>query len=149
MPIVKHELRNRIMLNPTLAYSIAIPQPEEFELTQYERTAFPAMIGNILSMSISTTNPMYRLGRVYAFDIIPKWQSDPVFVYSPIGDLSDYYKMWKKIVLNGGGLFNRNWKKYDEAISTFVKSSIQLTEHELVFSVIEMLKFKNDIYLNN
>ncbi len=137
--------------NPLLAYTIAIPQPHSLNLTNYESTAFPAIIGTLTNLSIQKVVGKYKMGRIYSIDVEPRNTFDPIVVFSPIGELKEYYKIWGKIMSGRLGFFrNGKIKAYDESIKTFLRSTENsgLTVHESVFAVIEMLKFKNDILLN-
>lgn len=137
-----------LSMNPLLVYTLNLPQPTELVLTQYEHGAFPAVIGNLLSLSISSVQPLFRVGRVYSFDVLPRNNTDPIFVYSPIGDLKNYYRMWKNIITNGVDRKGKAIKEYDDAICTFARSSFGLEPDEIMFAMIEMLKFKNDVVMN-
>lgn len=141
-------LSKQLFLNPLLVYTLNLPEPERLILTPYEDGAFPAVIGNLLNLSISSVTPLFRVGRVYSFDVLPRNSTDPIFVYSPIGDLKDYYRMWKKIMIEGVDRKGKAIKEYDMAISAFAKSSFGLTPNEIMFAMIEMLKFKNDVVMN-
>ncbi len=140
----------QLAVNPILAYSINIPKPEDLKITPYEQQAYPAIFGNLTGVSISRVSPMYKMGRVMSFDLVPKSNPDPVIIFSPIGDLKQYYSVWAEVVTNenGGGYWMKGKiKRYDSAIKTFVESSYGLALHEITFAIIEMLKFKNDVML--
>jgi hypothetical protein len=140
---------SRLASNPLIAYSIQIPEPTLLELSEYEKSAFPAVLGNLVGISISHVIPKYKLGRIWSFDIAPREKADPILIYSPLGDLKKYYSVWSDVMWNGLGMFrNRKIKQFDESIEIFVKSAGMLDIHETVFAVIEMLKFKNDVLLN-
>ena len=149
-----NQIREAIYINPLIAYTISIPQPETLsisKMTPYEISAYPAIIGNLTGLSIKNVTPKFKMGRIISFDAVPRAQPDPIIIYSPIGDLSLYYNVWSDVMINGVGNWfshNRKIKKYDDAIKIFVESSFQLAIPEFVFAVIEMLKFKNDIILN-
>lgn len=148
----------RLASNPILAYSISIPTPlsfvsGDFELTEYEESALPAIMGKITGISVERVVPKFKMGRVYSLDITPRTIADPIIVFSPIGDLSDYYRIWSSIVRNGVGMFvNKRIKEYTKAISKFCltaeDSGLGLNRHEIIFATIEMLKFQNDVILN-
>lgn len=141
--------------NPLLAYSISIPEPSVLILSEYEKQAYPAILGNYTGISLSRVSPQYRMNRVLSFDVVPRSNPDPILIYSPIGDLKPYYSIWSNILTKGMGIFSgKKIKSYDESIKIFVESNMNydrdvcLSVSELVFAVIEMLKFKNDVILN-
>jgi len=141
----------RLIENPLIAYSIQIPKPEFFEISEYEKSAYPAIIGNLTSLSIQSISPKYRLGRIVSMDVFPRPSPDPIIIFSPIGDLKEYYSIWGEIMGGGIGFFRKKkTKKYDNAMKRFYMSAEEsgLTKHEIVFATIEMLKFKNDVLLN-
>jgi hypothetical protein len=153
---MNHDLTiQKIASNPIIAYSFNLPNPEVLQLSQYEQKAYPAILGNVLGMSVEKVRPMYRMGRVMSFDITPRDTSDPILVFSPIGNLSMYYRVWKDVMLNGFSWFRMRSRndiigRYDNSIFTFVSScqGTNIEIPELVFAVIEMLKFKNDVIMN-
>ncbi len=141
----------RLSENPLLAYAIQIPEPQRIELTEYEMTAFPALFGQLTGISVAKIIPKYRVGNILSFDITPRNAEDPIIVFSTLGNLKPYYKIWSDAVFNGIGLFRKNKiKKYDEAMFTFHSTAEDsgLSKHEIVFATIEMLKFKNDVLMN-
>ena len=139
---------SKLAQNPLIAYSIRLPPPEKLVLSEYEKTSTPAIFGNLTGLSMDGVVPKYRMGRVYSFDAFPRTLPDPVIIYSPIGNLSPYYKIWAKIMSDGMGSWRGSKiKEYDNAITAFVTDCFGLAQHEVVFAVIEMLKFKNDVVL--
>lgn len=141
----------RLIENPLIAYSINIPQPECLEFSLYEQTAFPAIIGNLTGISISRISPKNRMGRIISMDVLPRPSPDPIIIFSPIGDLKDYYSIWGNVMKNGIGFFrNKKIRQYHEAMKKFYITAEEsgLSKHEIVFATIEMLKFKNDVLLN-
>lgn len=141
----------RLIDNPLVAYSIQIPKPETFGMMEYDRGAYPAIIGNLTGLSIRQIYPKYRLGRVISMDVLPRPSPDPIIVFSPLGDLKDYWSIWGEVMGNGIGFFrNKKIRRYDEAMKKFYATAEDsgLTKHEIVFATIEMLKFKNDVLLN-
>lgn len=137
--------------NPIIAYSIKLPKPEEIQLSQYEQTAFPALFGQLTGISIERIVPKYQLGRIMSFDITPRNTKDPLIIFSTIGNLENYYKVWSDVVFNGIGIFRKQKiNRYDNAMQEFYQTAEEsgLSKHEIVFATIEMLKFKNDVLLN-
>ena len=142
---------SKLAQNPLIAYSITIPHPEELELTAYEESAFPAILGNLTGLSMAFVRPKFKLGRIWSFDITPRQANDPIIIYSPIGNLAPYYKAWSDIMGNRSWFsINKKIRNFDNSIRAFVETSQMsgLSIHETVFAVIEMLKFKNDVALN-
>lgn len=140
-------VKDRILKKLDLVYEIIVPEPEELELTDYQRTAYPAIISNIMELSISHVIPRYKMGRVLSFDVYPRYSPDPYLIFSLSGDLKPYYKIWREVVLNGSGFFIGNTiKRYHETIRHFIETS-DLDKNEICFAVIEMLKFQNEIIM--
>lgn len=148
---MKSLLIQRLAENPLLAYSIQIPEPERLSLSVYEETAFPALLGQLTGLSVGKIIPKYRLGNVLSFDITPRNANDPIIIFSPVGNLRLYYKVWSDAIGRGIGFFRNNKiKKYDKAMSDFYQTAEEsgLNKHEIIFATIEMLKFKNDVLMN-
>ncbi len=148
---MKSLIIQRLAENPILAYSIQIPEPQLLSLSAYEETAFPALLGRLTGLSVSRIIPKYRFGNILTFDITPRNANDPIIIFSPIGNLSKYYKAWSDAVVNGLGLFrNSKIKKYDLAMTEFYQTAEEsgLSKHEIIFATIEMLKFRNDVMTN-
>lgn len=142
----------KLTINPLLAYTISIPSPEFCELSEYEKKAFPAILGNVTGLSIGMVKTdYYKLGKVLSLDATPIIAFDPVIIFSPIGRLLEYYKVWGRIMSGSLGFYRKKKiKEYDEAIKIFRASArgCGLSLHETTFATIEMLKFKNDVLLN-
>jgi hypothetical protein len=139
----------RLANNPLLAYSISIPEPRVLELTPYESQAFPAILGNFTGLSMARVIPKFKMGRVLSFDAFPRREADPIIIYSPCGDLKDYYSIWSNVLSKGlGWRPNKKIEQYDNSIKKFIESASELSVHEITFAIIEMLKFKNDVILN-
>lgn len=136
---------------PLIAYTLGLPKAEDFYISDYERSALPILVSDLTGLSISHVIPKFVMGRVISVDVYPVNIADPILVYSPIGNLKPYYKIWSTVMRNGMGMFG-GWKlkKYNEAINIFVESSIGLlSKDEIGFAIVEMLKFKNSVMLNN
>ena len=145
----------KLASNPLLAYAISMPETKKLGLTMYEEAAYPAIFGNMTGISMKKVYPLYEMGRVRSFMVEPRYDPDPVIIFSPIGNLKPYYQIWSKVLIEGkaGRYLDKRIEKYDDAIKTFISSiscfgSEILSVHEVTFAIIEMLKFKNDIILN-
>ena len=148
---MKSILVKRLAENPIIAYSIKIPEPQQLTLSTYEQTAFPAVLGKLTGLSVGKIVPKYRLGNILSFDITPRNANDPIIIFSPVGNLGLYYEVWADVIGRGVGLFRNNKiKKYDLAMKEFYLTAEEsgLTNHEIIFATIEMLKFRNDVLMN-
>ncbi len=144
-------LVQRLAENPLIAYTIKIPEPQKLQLSVYEETAFPALLGQLTGLSVPRVIPKYILGNVLSFDITPRNANDPIIIFSPIGNLKSYYEAWSDTVVHGIGFFrNKKIKRYDLAMKEFYQTAEDsgLSKQEIVFATIEMLKFKNDVLMN-
>lgn len=119
-------------------------RPEKFQLSEYEQSVTPALIGRLLgNVGIDKARPRYRTGRVASFDVTPVQITDPVIVVCPNMDLSNYYRVWGEMVKANRYDLRMLFIYYDGAMQTAIRSARELQEDEIHFAICEMLHFRN------
>lgn len=118
--------------------------PEKFQLTGYEADVMPGMIARLLDgIGIEKARPRYRLGRVASFDVTPFARADPVVVVCAAMDLSDYYRMWTRLMRVDRFDIGELIPGYDAAMRGAIRSARELHMEEIHFAICEMLHFRN------
>jgi len=122
----------------TFAYA-----PQEIVMSGREISVLPALVSELVDMSIDKVKPLERVGRVMIFDVMPHQRQDPPFIFCRDVDLREYYFLWKQVVernysFSGSHLLSL----YDEMIKSLNIAKLQTDEAAFMF--IELLKFKNE-----
>ena len=118
-------------------------QPQEIVMQEREIRTLPALISELVGMSIVEVNPIEKVGRVMVFEVTPYKTIDPPLIYCNSVNLEDYYFLWGQTV-------NRNSTFYGSkllvAYELMMKSMnlSKLQTDEASFLIMEMLKFKNE-----
>lgn len=116
---------------------------EEIDMKPQEISILPALVSELVNMSISTVKPLMKVGRVMVFDVAPHKLQDPPCIFCKAVDLKEYYFIWREVV-------NRDWSftqnrimcLYDEMINALNISKLDIDE--AAFLLVELLKFKNE-----
>jgi len=127
--------------NPALFYYAV----EELVLGRQEIAALPALVSELVDMSILAVRPSARVGRVLLFNVEPYKHADPPLIYCRAIDLRAYYDFWNLLVSNIRDDCGRpiaSISKFDDVMSRLNISALR--EDEGAFLLIEMLKFKNE-----
>jgi len=116
--------------------------PQPLVMSAREINTLPALISELVNLSISKVKPIEHVGRVMIFDVLPYKQIDPPLIYCNALNLSEYYFLWAQVI-------KRNWLSgekllslYDEMIKALRIDGLQTDE--AAFMMIELLKFKNE-----
>lgn len=132
----------RLAFAPQLA-SMGEVQPNKFDLTEYEKSVMPGLVCHFTNLKIRSVTPRYQLGRVFSFDVTP-WQSpDPTFLFCAHMDMSMYHEVWARIMREQSS-FWEFMDDYHRAMRVAIRSARGLTRDEVMFAVMEMLRFKNE-----
>ena len=116
-------------------------EPQPLTMSAREIGALPAMISELVNLSIDIVKPFEHVGRVLIFDVLPHKRQDPPLIFCSVLDLSEYYYLWAQVIrknLSGDRLLSL----YDEMIKALRIDKLQTDE--AAFMIIELLKFKNE-----
>ena len=121
----------------------------EFELTKFQNDSVKAVLANCVGRQIHEIAPKYRLGRVLCLDCVPQGFSDPTILYAGVDQqcLIPYYSAWISSITGHYDTAQEVTRDYEDSIRYFVQNCKQLTQNEILFSVLCMLQFKNEVIL--
>ena len=115
--------------------------PQPLRMTAREIGALPALISELVNMSIEKVTPIECVGRVLVFEVLPYKQIDPPLIFCKALDLREYYFIWAQAIKKGfSGV--RLLALYDDMIRALRID--KLRTDEAAFTMIEILKFKNE-----
>lgn len=104
--------------------------------------ALPAVISELVNLSIDTVKPFQHVGRVLIFDVLPHKRQDPPLIFCSALDLSEYYFLWAQVIARHWPADDRLLSLYDEMIKALKIDTLQTDE--AAYMIIELLKFKNE-----
>jgi hypothetical protein len=122
----------------TFAYA-----PQEIVMSEREISVLPALVSELVDMSIDKVKPLEKVGRVMIFDVMPHKRKDPPLIFCRDVDLKEYYFLWGQVVDGSYDISrSRLLYLYDEMIKSLNIAKLQTDEAAFMF--IELLKFKNE-----
>lgn len=120
-------------------------EPQPITMSKREIDVLPALISELVGMSIKSVSPTVGIGRVLVFDVFPREKQDPPLVFCRCVNLVEYYYLWR-VIAEKSYLY-----AYDnlDLVSKYaiMMSSLNISElirEEAAFLLIELLKFKNE-----
>jgi hypothetical protein len=136
---------------PELAYGFPL-SVQEVIFSPYQSRALAAVLCNLVGVGITEIQGARKVGSVLSVNVTPFQKRDPTLLICPNMNLSAYYEIWSSAVGNrnywngwdySSFVFSR--EKFSEAIRLAVRSARNLEKDEIVFAVIEMLHFQNEM----
>jgi hypothetical protein len=136
---------------PEMAFGFPI-SVQEYSPSKYEERMLTSLICNLVGIGITRIGDIRKVGSVLSVDVSPFQKKDPTLLICSSMNLSAYYEIWSSAVRgeehwNGYGYdsFVFEKRKFGEAISAAIRSARNLTKEEIMFSIIEMLQFQNEM----
>ena len=117
-------------------------EPQQIVMSCREIGVLPALISELVGMSIDKVEPIEKVGRVMMFDVTPYKKIDPPLIYCRDVDLKEYYFIWSMVANKSTISRNKLLWLYEEMIATLNVNKLQV--EEAAFLLIELLKFKNE-----
>lgn len=117
--------------------------PQQIVMSERETSVLPALVSELVDMSIDKVKPLERVGGVMVFDVMPHQRKDPPLIFCRDVDLKEYYFLWARVVERNYDFSGRHLLSlYDEMIKSMNIAKLQTDEAAFMF--IELLKFKNE-----
>ena len=113
--------------------------PEPLMMIPSDADTLPALVSELVNMSIESVAPKTKVGRVLLFDVTPYRRFDPPLLYCQVVNMSEYYYMWNTVIHRN--IDSNTLYKYDEMVKSLNISN--LNEYEASFLFMNLLDFKN------
>ena len=136
---------------PEMAINCLLPV-QEVMLSPYQNKAMAALVCNLVGIGITKIVSARAVGNVMAVEVTPFQKRDPTLLICSGMNLTAYYDMWSSAI--GDRKYWNGWdydnfvfsrEKFTVAIRLAVRSARNLTRDEIMFSIIEMLRFQNEM----
>lgn len=130
----------QVKREPLLFFNHPVP----LVMASHEITYLPALMSELVDMSIEKVAPVEHVGRVLIFDVTPLKVFDPRLIFCRGLKLGWYYHIWKRIVSNilWGDERRSMLKWYGEETNSLLIDSLNVDE--AAFLLMELLRFKNE-----
>lgn len=115
------------------------------EMSPYEVEYLPAIVSELLNISILRVDPLVCVGCVGILNVTPYKKMDPRFIFCRTVDLKWYQYLWARVVTEGvmSSEEVRGLVKYFD--DEFTKTNLgKLEKGEGAFLLLELLRFKNE-----
>ena len=117
--------------------------PEWFSMTEYELSVMPGLICHYTNCKIDKVSPRLRVGHVFSFNVTPWQMKDPTFILCNFMDMTIYNKLWGRVMREHTSMMNY-LDEYQDGMRAAIRSARGLTRPEVLFAILEMLRFKNE-----
>lgn len=102
--------------------------PEDIIMSDREISILPALVSELVDMSISSVKPLEGVGRVMIFDVQPHQRKDPPLIVCRDVNLKEYYFLWTQVVDRNRQYLENLLSLYDKMIHALNISKLQNDE---------------------
>ena len=125
--------------------SAAMVTPQKFEIAPEHAEYLPAVFSEMTDTAIVKVDPLFHVGRVYKFNVLPHRQPDPEILWVRDMKLSAYYYKWGMWVR--GELASCGREELNKSVNGTIRDTITevlpvLDEEEIHYLLANLFAWK-------